>query len=182
MRQLVLAFMAVVVSSTGQMSFTDPQGNAYTAIKIGEQIWMAENLNYKVADGSYCYSNDPSSCDDLGRLYTWQAAKQAAEEIDGWHLPSKEEWDALLAICGEDSVGFVNITSKKIGFNPLWAGVRVSYGEYKARGKGANYWSSTPSDTSSTLAFSVAVMNNLKIISVHNYPQNNACSVRLVRD
>lgn len=174
--------LVALVSCKGQMSFTDPQGNAYTTIRIGEQIWMAENLNYKTAAGSYCYADDESSCDETGRLYTWQAAKQAAEEIDGWHLPSREEWNDLLAVCGEDSVGFVNITSQELGFNPVWAGVRVSYGEFKARGMGANFWSSTPADTNTTLAFSVAVMSSRKIISVHNYPQNNACSVRLVRD
>ena len=110
---LVLILLLVVVSCSDQMTFTDSQGNAYTAVKIGGQVWMAENLNYKVAGDSYCYSDDPSSCDEMGRLYTWRAAKEAAEAIDGWHLPSKEEWKALLAICGEDSVGFVNITSEK---------------------------------------------------------------------
>jgi uncharacterized protein (TIGR02145 family) len=118
----------------------------------------------------------------MGRLYTWQAAKEAAQEIEDWHLPSKEEWNALLKVCGEDSVGYVNITSEKLGFNPLWAGVMVSYVEFKARGLWANYWNSTPSDTNSTLSFSVAVMHNRRIVSVHNYPQNNARSVRLVRD
>lgn len=182
MRFTVFVLIVAFVSCTGQTSFTDPQGHSYTTVKIGEQIWMAENLNYKTPDGSYCYSDDSSSCDEMGRLYTWQAAKQAAEDIDGWHLPSKEEWNVLLAVCGEDSVGFVNITSRELRFRPVWAGARVSDGEYRARGMGANFWSSTPSDTDTTLAFSVAVMNARKIISVHNYPQNNACSVRLVRD
>ena len=180
--RLFLVLALFLLSCKGQTTFTDSQGNTYATVKIGEQIWMTENLNFEIADGSYSYLDEVSSCEEMGRLYTWQAAKEAAEQISGWHLPTREEWNALLAICGDDSVGFINITSHKVGFNPLWAGVRVSYGEYKAKGTGANFWSATPSDTNATLAFSVAVMNNQRIISVHNYPQNNACSVRLVRD
>jgi uncharacterized protein (TIGR02145 family) len=182
MKLFIPLLLLVFASCMDQKVFIDPQGNTYKAVKIGEQVWMAENLKYKVNEGSYCYDDDSSNCNEMGRLYTWQAALEAAEEIGGWHLPSKEEWNALLKVSGEDSVGYISITSEKLGFNPLWAGVRVSYGEYKARGLGVNYWSSTPSDTDSTLSFSVAVMDNQKIISVHNYPQNNACSVRLVRD
>jgi uncharacterized protein (TIGR02145 family) len=144
---------------------------------------MSENLSYDVGEGSYCYENDPTQCDEMGRLYTWTAALKASEEIQGWHLPSRREWQELIEFCGDDSVAYFNITSDEIGFNPQWSGVRISTGTYKARGLGGvNYWSSSSPDTNPTLAFSVAVMSNLQIISPHNYPKDNACSVRLIRD
>ena len=174
----------VLFSCSGLPGLSDPQGTAYRTVIIGGQTWMAENLRFDVGDGSYCYDDDPVKCNEMGRLYTWQAALRAAEEIDGWHLPSKQEWQELVDFCGEDSAAaYFSLISDTIGFNPEWSGVRVSTGVFKAAGlKSANYWSSSLSDTSSTLAYSVAVMSGFQMISPHNYPIANACSVRLIRD
>lgn len=173
-----------VLSCAQQSSFTDPQGHRYEIVQFGQQVWMTGNLRYDVGDGSYCYNDDPALCDSMGMLYTWDAARMAARAIDGWHLPSREEWRELIRFCGTDSsAAYFCLVSDTIGFNPQWAGVRVSSGAYKAGGfKSANYWSSSMSDTSSTLAYSVAVMSQMQMISPHNYPVANACSVRLIKD
>jgi len=67
-------------------------GKIYRNVKIGNQTWMAENLNYET-DSSWCYENRPDSCSKYGRLYTWNAAKKACPV--GWHLPSRAEWEQL---------------------------------------------------------------------------------------
>lgn len=99
---LAISF-CLVAQPTG--TFTDPRdGKVYKTVKIGTQTWMAENLDFKAESGCWAYNNDQNNVKTYGYLYNWKTAKKVCPS--GWHLPSKDEWSALLTYFGgEESAG-----------------------------------------------------------------------------
>jgi uncharacterized protein (TIGR02145 family) len=98
------------------MPCTDADGNNYPVVKIGTQIWMAENLKTtmycngdpipNVTDdiewrtlktGAYCnYNNDTNIGNKFGKLYNWHAVNDSRRIAPvGWHVPSNQEWTTL---------------------------------------------------------------------------------------
>jgi len=147
-------------------SFTDSRdGIVYKTVTIGNQTWIAQNLNYDV-QGSKCYGNDESNCQIYGRLYNWSAATKACPT--GWHLPSNEEWDILYrsvdGTSGTESPYKSETAGKYLkaksgwneggngtdnyGFAALPGGLGNSSGGFSSIGNYGNWWSSTEYDGS----------------------------------
>lgn len=170
-------------------SFVDPRDNQkYEAVKIGNQTWMAQNLNYEIrwneSGKSWCYGDDDRSCKKTGRLYNWKAAKKACPA--GWHLPSVEEMRALV-----DFAGGVKAAGKKLksgtawngtddfGFSVLPAGIRNTDGTFGSIGVFAFFWTSVESE--SDVAFYIGFPDGADVRLQRNY-KDNGFSVRCVKD
>lgn len=134
-------------------TFTDPRdGQKYKMIKIGDQIWMAENLRYVAPGSNCCRERDLNAnlhprastmvlallstqdgqtsqrcCKEYGRLYDWQTAMVSAPP--GWHLPSSEEWEKLIQFLGgsKKKAGRQLKQYGSSGFNAKMAGVGYPY-------------------------------------------------------
>lgn len=122
-------------------------GNKYKTIKIGNQVWMAENLRFITKKGSYCLNDKDSNCSACGRLYELEAAKTASPE--GWRLPAESDWDTLIYFVGgnfEDGYGNL-IEGGPSGFDAKLCGYRGSDGNYSDRD--GHYWTSTVFDKNS---------------------------------
>ena len=129
----------------------DRDGQIYKTVKIGDQWWMAENLNYET-DSSFCYKDSAEYCEQYGRLYTRAVALGACPT--GSHLPSKAEWETLFdAVGGRATAGkMLKSTSggkgtDAFGFSVLPAGYRVKGGGYLYEGAHTFFRSSTVSST-----------------------------------
>jgi len=117
-------------------------------VKIGNQTWMAENLNYKTAE-SWCYNNSPDSCAKYGRLYTYVSAKKACPS--GWHLPTRNEWDALVDYAGGGVTAGGKLKAAsgwnddgngtdQYGFSALPGGYRYASGDFGHSGRYGGWW------------------------------------------
>lgn len=131
--------------SYGEM-VDDRDGQTYKTVKIGDQTWMAENLNYRdirkvqyYDSSSFCLEDSTIYCERYGRLYPWSVAmdsvgtwstngKNCGSGIcsptypvrgicpSGWHLPDSTEWAILIAEAGGDSVAVERLKSR----SPDW--------------------------------------------------------------
>jgi len=81
-------------------------GKIYRTAVIGEQTWMAENLNY-----GKCYGN----CDIMyGTYYNWNTAMSICPK--DWHLPTNIEWQRLIATIGGSAVNNYDFSALLGGF------------------------------------------------------------------
>jgi uncharacterized protein (TIGR02145 family) len=137
---------------------TDVEGNIYNTIKIGNKWWMTQNFRaVKTAGGQtlpnvYAYDNNNSNSAEYGRLYTWQAAVDAAPT--GWHLPTKEEWEELINAQGGASVAGGKLkesgtahwnspntsATNSSGLTAVGGGFRGPDGIYYDLGRHGSYW------------------------------------------
>ena len=136
-------------------SFTDSRdGRIYKTVKIGTQIWMAENLAYKATSGCWAKNDEASIVNTYGYLYNWYTAKTACPA--GWHLPSDAEWQILIDFSGGKTTAGGNLkeagtthwdepnsgATDIYGFTALPGGYRNSEEEFSGIGYIGFWWSS----------------------------------------
>lgn len=120
---------------------TDVDGNIYHSVKIGEQTWLTANLSVtRLNDGTplwnaeqyqqhcdsglcpppnevlppmqFAYPNKDKELQALyGLYYNWKAVESGKLCPQGWHIPSKAEWDQLINFLGENAGGKLKIVN-----------------------------------------------------------------------
>lgn len=160
---------------------------SYKTVKIGTQLWMAENLNFVTDFGSYCHSNDYDNCRTYGRLYDWQSATFVCP--NGWHLPKMDDWNLLFDFLETDEGTKMRSAegwrtdgngTNTSGFNALPASYYTEYGEFMALGAYAFFWADTQNDENT--AWSILLSYNRLIAEKNFYNKANAFSVRCVKN
>lgn len=114
--------------------FDSRDNNIYDVIQFGNQLWMAENLRFQIADSRYNYSNPNPK---YGRLYNWATAMngEASSATNpsgvqgicpkGWHIPSDAEWIELeitlgLSVSDANSSGYRGTHGKEMKSKSGW--------------------------------------------------------------
>jgi len=188
---------------------------AYTGVPYDKDNYTSDSI-------SWCYNNDASNCAKYGRLYTWAAAMDSVGTWttngkgcgfrnecsptypvrgvcpEGWHLPSKTEWDSLRTAVGGGAIagkmlkstsGWDDFNGEHINctdayaFSVLPAGFRVYEGSFKDEGLHAHFWSSTEYELEGAYyAYYTLWYSYLDKASLYNSYKYSGLSVRCVKD
>lgn len=178
---LIALFNVNNVSSQKEGTFTDPRdGKTYKTVEIGDQIWMAQNLAFKTDGGCWAYEGKEENVDKYGYFYSAEVSKAVAPE--GWHLPTKDEFNELLNSYKSKKRYKELMTGGGSGFNGELTGIcLVESGNFTMFGKMAGFWSSS---TISNFVYSLVLKgkNDENNIAVGANPNNIATNIRLVKD
>jgi len=109
------------LSLTAKPLNMDSEGNEFSTISIGTQVWMAENLKtskyndgtpiervisnndwFNLSTGAYSwYNNDSTSYESVyGKLYNGYTVETGKLCPTGWHVPTDAEWTILTDFLG----------------------------------------------------------------------------------
>ena len=178
----------------------------YRTLVISNHVWTAQNMNYEIESdendeiNSWCYDNEPENCKKFGRLYTWEAAKKVCPE--GWHLPTEDEWQELIAEhscdivikdgnppvyrCAGTTLKAIDSWEKSLditneyGFSIVAAGI-VNSGKFMNKGITGYLWASTTQYESESLATLVIFEYNEDYTRFVLTKPNSGLSVRCVK-
>lgn len=186
------------------------KGEEIPTIKIGNQIWTTQNIDIRHDRGGTIFfqaktdkewedaflKRTPAWCTSIyqkengpkfGKLYNWYAMEYVAPE--GWHVPSKKEWETLIKNIGGkklDITKILDVTTEdpeyqewlkknSYGFNARLGGTRGSYGDFEFK---SYWWSTTEAEENGAYALNI---NSLEL-SFENLLKGDGCFIRLIRD
>ncbi len=162
-RFILVFIVLIIVSCKKENDFpatvTDIDGNVYTTVKIGEQLWMAENLKTthyndgtsiptglthndweNTVNGAFGVNKNVPGV--YGNYYNWFAVETQKLCPNGWHIPSIIDWQKLSSFLGGDDVAGGKLKST----SSLWAspnGGATNSSGFNALPSGFHYGGST---------------------------------------
>jgi len=177
--------------------FIDPRDEKiYRTVEIGNQTWMAENLNWAGAGVYYGSGTTPGVREPFpkaGRLYTWEEAQTVAPQ--GWHLPTDAEWTTMTNFIGGTTGGGFKLKATtswnnnngasgngidSFGFSVLAAGNRYIDSTFGDVGNSGLFWTAT-ANTASNALYRHFLHNNVDLAR-YNADKAHSFSVRCVKD
>lgn len=163
-------------------------GRQYPTVCIGNQVWMAKNLNY--ANAGVCYDNIGANCNRYGRLYsiaeltnldTSSANPSTVRGLcpEGWHVPSTAEWIELFEavnsnagkLCAPSDWPLPNNNTNETGLTLVPGGFYVVdsdtsiFAEIDEYGR---YWSSSRTSDGQFFRAALLVRNNVTNLMSYN--------------
>jgi len=159
-------------------------------VTIGDNTWASNNLAIDDGQGGiYTQTVNYGQGDVVEYYYTWFAAVRVAATVQGWHLSTEAEWDALAEAVGGSSTAGTKLKSSygwnsgngtdDYGFAALPAGFWYS-GSFEYLGSGAYFWTANDSEIWGN-AYRRYFYTGASMISGYT-PKTYAYSVRLVKD
>lgn len=168
-------------------TFVDPRdGIEYKTCKIGNQVWLAENLKFELdSEDCHVYDDDYQYFDKYGYLYTENGLRTAIPE--GWHLPTRKEWETMIRFAKKDSrckdvlsviasEEWIDSSSDKYGFSMFPGGRGDCNEEFELIDFSAHFWCAEGERRYGCLFFE----DGNDEIDDEDYPAY--ASVRLVKD
>jgi uncharacterized protein (TIGR02145 family) len=193
----------------------DPRDNfKYQTVKMGGQLWMVENLRAtkfndnteiplvidkiswnRLESPAYCWYENLEAYKTYGALYNWNAVITGKLCPVGWHIPTDEDWTALINMLGgrynaagylkeygnahweKPNSGFVNTYN----FKALPGGYRDENGEFFNIGKYGYWWSPLKSSKASG-EYQILYYGNNIVNSKSNKNKPIGLSVRCIKD
>lgn len=198
----------------GTVTFVDPTatigGRVYRTVTIGGATWLAENLDYKFSGcgiggsgtpstpNAWYYNNDEATygidgTKKCGLLYNGYAVKllndNRADLIPGWHVATRDEWDALVNAVGGASIAGTRLKAANVSWATSWGGTDdygfgiLPAGRYSGRftdlGSKTYTWSSTEYDSSNAYYLNFDTSSSVYPAADYKWLGN---SIRLVKD
>jgi uncharacterized protein (TIGR02145 family) len=174
-------------------------GKEYRTVRIGDQIWMAQNLAYVKKDSinaqatkeelkiqefqiTTCYDRYIGNCEKFGALYSWKTAQNVCPE--DWHLPSKREYDILITSLGDEKNRYLKLINywgetdllagrlyATLGKNIIWRDMGLN--------KVGLFWTSTKTEY---YAYVFSVHKKKRRVEMNDSGRNSGLSVRCLKD
>ena len=193
---VTIVTVVMVVATCGQPITDIRDGKPYQTVKIGNQCWMAQDLNYGIEIPSNTDQRDNclpekypvSGIQYPASVYQWDEVMNYDEVISnqglcppGWHVWSESDWNTLFAEWTNNAfAAWPLLYTGFSGFNAELSGVRHENKTFDWPGFSTFFWSSTAHGSMKAWAHG---MNSIDP-SVSRYPslRSNAYSVRCIRD
>ena len=169
-------------------------GEVYRVMKVGTQVWMAENLRYTdstetpaLEGATFCWQDDPENCKTRGALYLWHAAMgkidtecgygyRCNEEPpvrgicpEGFHVPTSSEWYDLRQYSSD---------LDKERFDIPTGEVDTRYGKSFASESAAHYWTSSEVNAQGAVTWYISSHN----IASQDFDKRMGYALRCVKD